>query len=170
MSPHAMALPVQMMQGAPAGSAGVDPVYWTHDLSSNSLSPQPLHYSPGSNSVAHDSAHSSTPPAQTPQSDSDRKNSEGEQQNSQNGQKNSQKDSGANQTRASVAVACVPCRSRHLKCDGGVRCSRCRADGVECTYIKSRRGWKGKRKNKPEENGAPTVINGTWTELHDILI
>ena len=54
----------------------------------------------------------------------------------------------ATASRASIPVACVACRSRHLKCDGGNRCSRCKADGVECSYIKSRRGWKGKRKNK----------------------
>jgi hypothetical protein len=160
-----MALPVQMMQGA--GSAGVDQAYWTHDLSTDSLSPQTLHYSPGANSVAHDSVHSNTPPAQTPQSDSDRKNSVHEQQG---GQKSSQKDSSSNQARASVAVACVPCRSRHLKCDGGVRCSRCRTDQVECTYIKSRRGWKGKRKNKPEENGVPAPINGTYNLFRRIFI
>lgn len=56
-----------------------------------------------------------------------------------------------------MAVACVPCRSRHLKCDGGVRCSRCKTENVDCTYIKSRRGWKGKRKNKATENGPATV-------------
>jgi hypothetical protein len=37
-----------------------------------------------------------------------------------------------------------------------MRCSRCSADGVECTYVKSRRGWKGKRK-KPGENGASSL-------------
>lgn len=30
---------------------------------------------------------------------------------------------------------------------------------MECTYIKSRRGWKGKRKNK-DDKGAPAIING----------
>lgn len=44
-----------------------------------------------------------------------------------------------------LPVACLACRSRHLKCDGGVRCSRCKADGVECSYVKSRRGWTGRR-------------------------
>ncbi|KAF2758821.1 hypothetical protein EJ05DRAFT_476127 [Pseudovirgaria hyperparasitica] len=50
--------------------------------------------------------------------------------------------------RASVSVACVSCRSRHLKCDGGSRCSRCKADGTECSYVKSRRGWKGPRRSR----------------------
>lgn len=123
-------------------SAAVDPAFWTQDLSDSS--PLALQLSPGASSTTQDSVHSVTPPAQTPRSDSGKTGQSA--QNSQN----------ASQTRTSVAVACVPCRSRHLKCDGGVRCSRCRADGVECTYIKSRRGWKGKRK-KPGENGAPTV-------------
>jgi len=52
-----------------------------------------------------------------------------------------------NVNRAAVAVACVQCRSRHLKCDGAARCSRCVAEGIACTYVKSRRGWKGPRKS-----------------------
>lgn len=122
----------------PSASVPVDPAFWGQDLSdSSSLT---LHLSPGGSSTTLESVQSVTPPAQTPKSDS-----------AQNAQP----------ARTSVAVACVPCRSRHLKCDGGVRCSRCRADNVDCTYIKSRRGWKGKRKTKPGENGVSTVqING----------
>ncbi|KAF2127909.1 hypothetical protein P153DRAFT_43742 [Dothidotthia symphoricarpi CBS 119687] len=138
-------MPAQTMSGVPYSSAVVDPAYWTHDQLS-SLAPQ---VSPGGSSI-HDSVHSNTqsPPAQTPPSDSSRTNST-------SGQTSSQKEP----LRASVAVACVPCRSRHLKCDGGVRCSRCKADGVECTYIKSRRGWKGKRKGKPDEAGATLAVH-----------
>jgi hypothetical protein len=161
MSPHAMPM-AQIMPGVPAGSAGVDPAYWPHDLSNGSLSPRTVQQSPGGYSSARDSVSQSiTPTAQTPpQSDSSRKNSAVE-----GGQQNSQKNKLAVDAsqRASVAVACVPCRSRHLKCDGGVRCSRCRADGVDCTYIKSRRGWKGKRKNKPEDQVSPVAINGVQT-------
>lgn len=149
----------QTMPGVPAGSAGgVDPAYWTHELSNDSLSPRTLHPSPGGYSSAHDSAQSITPTAQTDHSDSSRKNSTVEN-GQHNGQRSKQAAADASQ-RASVAVACVPCRSRHLKCDGGVRCSRCRADNVDCTYIKSRRGWKGKRKNKPEDQMPPVAING----------
>lgn len=123
-------------------SAVVDPAFWAHDVSvavpdRSSLG---LHLSPGGSSTTQESVQSTTPPAQTPNGDS-------AQQNGRNAQP----------ARTSVAVACVPCRSRHLKCDGGVRCSRCRTEGVDCTYIKSRRGWKGKRKNKAGENSAPTV-------------
>ncbi|KAI5787294.1 hypothetical protein EDC01DRAFT_182023 [Geopyxis carbonaria] len=48
-----------------------------------------------------------------------------------------------------VALACTECRSRHLKCDAGTpTCSRCAADKRECSYVKSRRGWKGTRRKK----------------------
>jgi hypothetical protein len=63
-------------------------------------------------------------------------------------------------SRASVAVACVACRNRHLKCDGESPCSRCLQDGSQCSYVRSRRGWKPP-KNK---NGSPmspgTTSNG----------
>lgn len=55
--------------------------------------------------------------------------------------------------RTPVTVACVQCRSRHLKCDGGTRCSRCRADNLPCTYVKSRRGYKGARKSRVVKQG-----------------
>ncbi|KAK7186833.1 uncharacterized protein CC84DRAFT_1176010 [Paraphaeosphaeria sporulosa] len=134
-----------------AVSAAVDPAFWTQPQQSADSSPLALHLSPSASSTTHDSQQSNTPPALTPKSDNERKNSATDQQNGQQGAQN------GNQARTSVAVACVQCRSRHLKCDGGVRCSRCRADGVDCTYIKSRRGWKGKRK-KPGENGAPVPV------------
>jgi hypothetical protein len=146
MPPSAMALPGQTMQG-----------YWGngHDLSLDSTSAvspsRALHLSPGGSTNG--SFNGSTPPVQTPPSAP-----ENGRKDSQHSIKSAQKEAN-NQARASVAVACVPCRSRHLKCDGGVRCSRCRTDNVECTYIKSRRGWKGKRKNK-EDNGGPVTING----------
>lgn len=77
-------------------------------------------------------------------------------------------DKGAN--RVSIPVACVACRSKHLKCDGIVSseallnaqlliylgsnpCSRCTTERVACTYIKSRRGFKGPRRSK---KGKPT--------------
>ena len=51
-------------------------------------------------------------------------------------------------TKSAISVACMWCRSKHLKCDGGVRCSRCQAEGFVCSYPKSRRGFKGPRKAK----------------------
>lgn len=40
-----------------------------------------------------------------------------------------------------VILACVQCRSRHVKCDSTQPvCGRCGREGKECTYQKSRRG------------------------------
>jgi hypothetical protein len=61
-------------------------------------------------------------------------------------------------SRAAVAVACTNCRSRHLKCDGQQPCSRCLQEGLtECSYMKSRRGWKGPRKQ--DSVGAYSTIS-----------
>ena len=39
------------------------------------------------------------------------------------------------------SLACLPCRSRHLKCDGKQpRCGRCSEVGSQCSYARSRRG------------------------------
>jgi len=58
-----------------------------------------------------------------------------------------------------VALACTECRSRHLKCDAGTpSCTRCMADKRACSYIKSRRGWKGTRRKK-----ATPVVGSTTT-------
>lgn len=149
-----MAVPGQHMPGGPGLSAGVDPAFWgqSRDLTSDTTSPisPPVgyHRSPTASSATQDSFNG-TPPIATPPSESGKKSAP-------NGAK---KDLNNNQSRASVAVACVPCRSRHLKCDGGVRCTRCRTDNVECTYIKSRRGWKGKRKTK-DDAGATAALSG----------
>jgi hypothetical protein len=140
-------------------SAHVEPAAsWSHgqDLlieSSLPISPsQRNQFSPTSSTT--ESFSGNTPSLPTPPLENGRKDSQA------SSTKNAQKDPNGNQARASVAVACVPCRSRHLKCDGGVRCSRCRTDNVECTYIKSRRGWKGKRKTK-EDSDEPAILNGT---------
>ncbi|KAL7919751.1 hypothetical protein ACQKWADRAFT_315361 [Trichoderma austrokoningii] len=40
-----------------------------------------------------------------------------------------------------VSVACLPCRSRHVRCDAKKpRCNRCCEEDKECSYTKSRRG------------------------------
>ena len=148
-------------------SGVVDPAFWSQDLSDSS--PLNLQLSPAASYTTQDSCvNSFTSPTQTPQSESGtnaqngqingqigQSNGQNGQSNGQNGQSNDQSGQSNAQNRASVAVACVPCRSRHLKCDGGVRCSRCRAEGSDCTYIKSRRGWKGKRKRTGENGIVP---------------
>lgn len=48
-------------------------------------------------------------------------------------------------TRQRVSLACLPCRSRHVKCDSGLpSCSRCKFDGRQCKYMQSRRGGHNK--------------------------
>ncbi|UNI17034.1 hypothetical protein JDV02_003413 [Purpureocillium takamizusanense] len=40
-----------------------------------------------------------------------------------------------------VSLACLPCRSRHVRCDAAQPvCERCTVEGRECRYAKSRRG------------------------------
>ncbi|KAJ6437699.1 putative AC transposase [Purpureocillium lavendulum] len=40
-----------------------------------------------------------------------------------------------------VSLACLPCRSRHVRCDAAQPvCERCMAEGRECRYATSRRG------------------------------
>jgi hypothetical protein len=52
-----------------------------------------------------------------------------------------------------VSIACVQCRSKHLRCDAAVpACSRCRSDGSQCTYLKSRRG--GRRTAGTSQNNS----------------
>ena len=66
-------------------------------------------------------------------------------------------------TRSSIAVACVSCLSRHLKCDGATRCSRCISENVNCVYLKSRRGWKGPRRTAKatiKQNGVQVAAPG----------
>jgi Fungal Zn(2)-Cys(6) binuclear cluster domain/Fungal specific transcription factor domain len=46
-----------------------------------------------------------------------------------------------------VSLACVQCRSRHLRCDAVTPiCARCVREGSECTYLKSRRGGRARAK------------------------
>ncbi|KAF7543977.1 hypothetical protein G7046_g9888 [Stylonectria norvegica] len=46
-----------------------------------------------------------------------------------------------------ASLACVPCRSKHVKCDGGSpACVRCRLEEKACFYAKSRRGIRDAKK------------------------
>jgi hypothetical protein len=56
----------------------------------------------------------------------------------------------ATPTNRRVSLACVPCRSKHLRCDATTPvCARCRAEGLQCVYAKSRRG--GRRSRQPTQ-------------------
>jgi hypothetical protein len=62
------------------------------------------------------------------------------------------------------SFVCARCRSKHLKCDGAMPCSRCKEDSGECFYTMSRRGWKGPRKRKAEPNNdSRSVSYGMFT-------
>lgn len=50
-------------------------------------------------------------------------------------------------------------RSKHLKCDGKSPCVRCQSSGSDCVYIASRRGYKGPRKNQPQNAGKTHVTS-----------
>jgi hypothetical protein len=63
-------------------------------------------------------------------------------------------------SRAAVAVACIPCRSKHLKCDGDKTCGRCKDDGLQCEYVKSRRGFKGTQNKKKVDSLASPSSSG----------
>lgn len=57
-------------------------------------------------------------------------------------------------TRQPSALACIACRSRHLKCSGQKPiCRRCRDNGSDCSYKQSRRGYKGPRKTQAKVGG-----------------
>lgn len=66
-----------------------------------------------------------------------------------------------------VPLACTECRLRHLKCDAGVpTCGRCRSENRNCCYVKSRRGWKGrKRKGSGAVSGG--VTSGTEASANE---
>lgn len=45
-----------------------------------------------------------------------------------------------------VSLACIECRTKHLKCSGDLpKCKRCEKMKRECTYVKSRRGGSRKK-------------------------
>ncbi|EEP76823.1 predicted protein [Uncinocarpus reesii 1704] len=55
-------------------------------------------------------------------------------------------------------LACLECRRKHLKCDGGTPvCGRCRKAQSDCQYTPSRRGYKPS--SKP--SAAPSTVSGT---------
>lgn len=62
-----------------------------------------------------------------------------------------------NKDRATVPSACVQCRSKHLKCDGLSPCTRCSSNSFECVYVRSRRGYKGPRKNTQNKIATPVT-------------
>lgn len=75
----------------------------------------------------------------------------------------------ARATRSSLA--CLPCRSRHLKCDGKRPCcTRCAEVAQECHYARSRRGGldraalaERRKRLAGSEDSAPVAIIDNWS-------
>ena len=67
------------------------------------------------------------------------------------------------------SLACVPCRSRHIKCDANKpTCVRCEADGRSCHYVQSRRGLKYRTSPASlSEDGSPVVQSGPDSIHHE---
>ncbi|KAJ5297350.1 hypothetical protein N7508_007599 [Penicillium antarcticum] len=58
-------------------------------------------------------------------------------------------------------LACLPCRHKHLKCDGKIpTCGRCEVNGqpYQCEYTKSRRGYKGPSKKRRANPDSPEQL------------
>ncbi|PVH97903.1 hypothetical protein DM02DRAFT_643881 [Periconia macrospinosa] len=63
-----------------------------------------------------------------------------------------------------VALACIPCRSRKVKCDATQpACHRCRSDEKICEYQKSRRGGRPRKQKLISSN----LITGQHPRLED---
>lgn len=76
-----------------------------------------------------------------------------------------------------VALACIQCRSRKVKCDATQPfCTRCQVDGKQCEYQKSRRGGRPRRpapaplqiavEDLPSSSGSPCP----WTQVFSATI
>lgn len=77
---------------------------------------------------------------------------------------------GIGRTAHRVSLACLPCRSRHVKCDAAKpSCSRCIADDVPCNYTRSRRGHRHPKKQVADEAAAPLDANVQQDTEHVLL-
>jgi hypothetical protein len=60
-----------------------------------------------------------------------------------------------------ASLACIPCRSKHVKCDGLLpQCTRCKEEGKTCRYVNSRRGNRDPKK-------ASMMKDRTWMTDQD---
>jgi Fungal Zn(2)-Cys(6) binuclear cluster domain/Fungal specific transcription factor domain len=116
--------------------------------------PVPVYGSPSAplqSPTATSAAAASANPSTSPSSEGDQ---QGERQASLAASTSSSSRPDQNKERITVPSACVQCRSKHLKCDGLSPCTRCSSNSFECLYVRSRRGFKGPRRNGT--NATPT--------------
>lgn len=75
---------------------------------------------------------------------------------------------------ARVSLACVACRTKHLRCDADLpTCSRCRLDKKECNYQKSRRGGRRRPRTVPTSTNreiSPSQPEVSWPEVSMITL
>ncbi|KAI1448692.1 hypothetical protein F5Y02DRAFT_278459 [Annulohypoxylon stygium] len=71
----------------------------------------------------------------------------------------------ANRSKANIRVslACVQCRSKHVKCDATLpACNRCQQEDKPCFYAKSRRGIRDPKKRSMISDKPPTTSTGSF--------
>ncbi|KAI1392789.1 uncharacterized protein F4822DRAFT_392219 [Hypoxylon trugodes] len=71
----------------------------------------------------------------------------------------------ANRSKANIRVslACVQCRSKHVKCDATLpACNRCQQEDKPCYYAKSRRGIRDPKKRSLISDKPPATSAGTF--------
>lgn len=66
-------------------------------------------------------------------------------------------------------MACMACRSKHLKCDGKTPvCTRCAASDRECIFVQSRRGFNGSQKRQttqPTATPSEVIEDAALTDI-----
>ncbi|EAS35802.2 C6 transcription factor [Coccidioides immitis RS] len=80
------------------------------------------------------------------------------------------------QTVHRVSLACMQCRSRHMRCDAKQpECSRCQLDKRRCTYVKSKRGGRRRATSADSPQGEstvfsePTSVSPEWKKYIDTI-
>ncbi|KAI1106236.1 hypothetical protein F4804DRAFT_302061 [Jackrogersella minutella] len=71
----------------------------------------------------------------------------------------------ANRSKANIRVslACVQCRSKHVKCDATLpACNRCQQEDKPCFYAKSRRGIRDPKKRSLISDKPPVTSRGSF--------
>jgi hypothetical protein len=61
-----------------------------------------------------------------------------------------------------ISPVCNKCRERHVKCDGGPQCSRCKHEGAVCQFRPSRRGMRPSSQHRlipSSDDGSPDVVS-----------
>ncbi|KAL4984104.1 hypothetical protein BDW68DRAFT_167648 [Aspergillus falconensis] len=69
-----------------------------------------------------------------------------------------------------VSLACVPCRSKHLRCDATTPvCARCRNEGLQCVYLKSRRGGRRTRAHAQQSSSTTSISTSFYPDTSEQL-